>query len=395
MAEIEHLVGRIYDCAAEPDLWPEVLSELRDAVGAAYVGIGFADFTPVVHGLPAVWLRRNSPWDENWLVKLNGLMGKIPHGANLFKLPVDEAWTQLQQMPEDEFHQTEFYREWVEPQQLRDCLSLIYLKRDHLNGIITMPTSAKREPVTADACRLVEQLSPHIRRAMLINDISDKGRMALTLYRKVLDSLSVAVFVLGLGRRVVFTNAAGESLLETGDLLGLKSGVLAAHKVMGAPGGLDEAIDRALRGDMAIGITGIGVPLVGRHGDRAAAYVLPISGGEVRGAMGLGHCIVFVAQRQEQQPAVVELLRTLFDFTQTEARVASLISQGEGPQAIAQMLGLSIHTVRSHLKHVYAKSRTGDQTALSGLLNSLVPPVLIGPPDGSPTGSPEAGKPAS
>jgi DNA-binding CsgD family transcriptional regulator len=51
------------------------------------------------------------------------------------------------------------------------------------------------------------------------------------------------------------------------------------------------------------------------------------------------------------QPMAIEILRTMFDLSPTEARVAILIAKGEGPAMIADSLAISINTVRSHLAH--------------------------------------------
>ena len=181
--------------------------------------------------------------------------------------------------------------------------------------------------------------------------------------------------MVGLGRRVAFANAAGEVMLSDGNHLVQSGGVLQARRVAGDVSALDEAIDRASKGDVAIGISGIGVPLIGKDGDRVAAYVLPIAGKDLRAEMGQGHCAVFIARRGEQQPLAIEILRTMFDLTISEARIATLIAKGDGPQAIAESLGISVNTVRSHLQHAYAKTGSSDQTALSALVNGLMPPV--------------------
>jgi DNA-binding CsgD family transcriptional regulator len=130
-----------------------------------------------------------------------------------------------------------------------------------------------------------------------------------------------------------------------------------------------------LQGDDVLGIRGIGVPLVGLSGERAAAYVLPLAGGDARRALGEGHCAVFVARRGEQQPMAMEVLRTLFDLTAAEARVSLLVSKGDNPQMIADGLNISLNTVRTHLKNSFAKTRCGEQVSLAGLINSLIPPL--------------------
>jgi DNA-binding CsgD family transcriptional regulator len=202
-----------------------------------------------------------------------------------------------------------------------------------------------------------------------------KGNMALALCRQVLDTISSAVFVVGLGRKLMFANAAGDVLLREGGMLSTTNGALTARHGAGRASALEQAIDRALQGDAAAGVSGIGVPLVGADGERAAAYVLPVAGQDFRGCLGPGHCAVFIAQRGEHQPMAVEMLRTMYDMTHAEARVAYFVSLGRRPSDIADCLGISMSTVRSHLKHAFSKSETCDQSSLGALVNQLLPPI--------------------
>lgn len=376
MLDYERIVGSIYDCAANPELWPDTLGQVRDSVGGAYALAAFVDMTELALGRPTSFKRVNSTWDEAWLRKLEILSDKLPNGGGVAGAEIDRSWTQLTRATEAEFQTTEFYNVWAKPQGLRDVVNTPYLLRSTMIGMLSVPCFATREPYTTSECELIERITPHVRRAMLINDMTDKGNLALALYRKVLDQLSVAVFVLGLGRRIAFTNASGDAMLSDGNHVRSASGVLTAQRIIGAPSALDEAIDRAAAGDTAIGISGIGVPLVGANGERSAAYVLPIVGKDIRGDMGKGHCAVFISQRGEQQPMAIEILRTVFDLSPTEARVTTLIAKGEGPAMIAESLAISINTVRSHLARAFAKTNTTDQTSLGALVNKLMPPIV-------------------
>ncbi len=376
MVDYEKLVGSIYDCAANPELWPDALALIRDAVGGAYALVGFVDLSEMSQGQQPFFKRHNSVWDEEWLLKLERALMLIPGGGGLQNTDVDESWTQLSRTPEAEFQTSDFYKSLIQPMNLRDTINTPYIRRPTMMGMLSIPCSQTRQPYGDVEARLTGNLTPHVRRAMMINDIVDKGNMATMLYRKVLDTLSVAVFVVGLGRRVKFTNARGDAMLRDDILLGLNNQTLQAKRTAGAESALDDAIDRALKGDAAVGISGIGVPLIGTNGSRAAAYVLPIAGHDLRGEMGPGHCAVFVANRSEQQPLVIEILRTLFDLTVSEARVAALLAKGEKPVSIATTLDVSVNTIRSHLKHAYAKTDTADQTSLSALIHSVLPPIV-------------------
>jgi DNA-binding CsgD family transcriptional regulator/PAS domain-containing protein len=375
MFDYDKLVGSIYDCAANPELWPATLTEIRDHVGAAYALVGYIDITPTAQGLPPIQFRRNTEWSEEWIQRLEAKVAKTLFGENILHGAIDAAWTTMSYTTEAEFLKSDLYREWVAPQNLRDTLNICYLSRKTARGVFAMPSYATRDLYSPQDCAFIERISPHVRRAIMINGLIDHGKMEVALYRHILDTLSTAVFVIGLGRRVAFANASAEALLSDGNYLTQANGTLQARRVAGDVSALDDAIDRASQGDSAIGITGIGVPLIGNDGERAAAYVLPISGKDLRGTMGQGHCAVFVARRGEQQPMAIEILRTLFDLTVSEARIACLIAKGDGPQAIAEALGVSVNTVRSHLQSAYAKTSAPDQTALGALVNGLMPPV--------------------
>jgi DNA-binding CsgD family transcriptional regulator len=163
-------------------------------------------------------------------------------------------------------------------------------------------------------------------------------------------------------------------MLTHGNLVGRTSGALVARRDT-VTHSLGEAIDRASKGDKALGIAGIGVPLLGVDGERAAAFVLPIGVSDMRMMVGKGHAAVFIGKRQEQQPLAIEILRTLFNLSQAEARIVMLSANGDAPTAIAQALGISIATVRSHLSNAFAKTGTKDRSRLVALVNQLLPPV--------------------
>ncbi len=202
--------------------------------------------------------------------------------------------------------------------------------------------------------------------------VNDDTTTALLM--NVLDALSIAIFVIDTRYHVVFTNKAGDAMLSEGKYVRLIAGALYEHHTIGVPSALRDAIDMISSG---MDTAGIGVPLVGANGKRSAGYVLPIAGQELSDAQNQKYCAVFVAQRGGQQPMIIEILRTMFNLTSSEARIAALIAKGDGPQTIAETLGVTINTVRSHLKHAFSKTSANDQTALGALVNGLIAPITL------------------
>lgn len=61
-------------------------------------------------------------------------------------------------------------------------------------------------------------------------------------------------------------------------------------------------------------------------------------------------------------------LTDTFGLTPKEIHVARMIARGQSPNQIAHALGISHHTVRNHLKSIYAKTDTRLQSALAVLI---------------------------
>jgi DNA-binding CsgD family transcriptional regulator len=57
------------------------------------------------------------------------------------------------------------------------------------------------------------------------------------------------------------------------------------------------------------------------------------------------------------------------ELTRREVQVASAVASGASDYVIGRRLGLSIWTVRTHLRHVFAKLDVPNRTALAGLVN--------------------------
>ncbi len=375
MQDYNQIVSDIYDCAANPDLWPETLNRMHDQMSCAYVMTSFGDFSNVDTNHRPIFNLKSSTWDQSWFKKLEQYMHTIPHVDVLYRSGIDHPWIQSDFITQEEVQQTDFYKQWVKPQKLLDCLNILFMDRQLLRGVISFTTPEGGRLFGEKERAFANFISPHMRRAIAINDMVDKGNLALSLFRKVLDTLSVPVCIVSTGGRLVFANARAEAVLSSGTLLRKVNGKLATARNDISGTAIDDAIERGVKGDTAVGISGIGVPLISLDGERAAAYVLPIRGDDIRSQMGDGHAVVFIAQRGEQQPMAVEILRTLFDLTPMEAKVAYATSLGENPEAIATAHGIAIDTVRSHLKKIYLKTDVTDKTALAARVNALMPPI--------------------
>ena len=84
--------------------------------------------------------------------------------------------------------------------------------------------------------------------------------------------------------------------------------------------------------------------------------------------------LIFVGDSDDRSPAPAETLAKLYGLTPAEARLVEGLLAGETLQDYADRPAVSLHTAKTHLKHVFAKTGTGRQANL--IRDLLTNPVL-------------------
>lgn len=91
----------------------------------------------------------------------------------------------------------------------------------------------------------------------------------------------------------------------------------------------------------------------------------------VRPAREQGFAVVALQRVDTSPPPPVTLLYELFHYTPTEAAIALALLRGEELSDIATSRGISLETVRGHVKSVLRKSGTSSQKQLTAMLSRL------------------------
>ena len=103
------------------------------------------------------------------------------------------------------------------------------------------------------------------------------------------------------------------------------------------------------------------------------AHVVPIRGSARDILFRCAAMLMLTPVTRPEAPSV-ELIRSLFDLTPVEARVARGLAAGQTVNDIATESGTSTNTVRSHVKVVLTKIGYNRQADVVALLNGLRPP---------------------
>jgi DNA-binding CsgD family transcriptional regulator len=181
-----------------------------------------------------------------------------------------------------------------------------------------------------------------------------------------LDLLAVGVLVVDGAARVLFANAAAREIAAAGDVLVLTDvAVRPRRREQGD-------VFRRFVGSAAAGKPG-GSLVLSRppHQLPVSALVTPLASTLAMSPAAqsrLGAAAIFLSDPERQAVTPTEHLRALYKLSPTEARVAWLITRSVSIGRAAKALGLAPETVRTHLKHIYAKTGVNRQSALAHVL---------------------------
>ena len=98
--------------------------------------------------------------------------------------------------------------------------------------------------------------------------------------------------------------------------------------------------------------------------------------GDLAQASGLPTAVAFISDPDNRAQTWREVLRNVYGLTDAEADVAFLVLGGARIKEIARHRGVSLNTVRTHLKHIFDKTNAQSQADLVRVLLSGAPGLL-------------------
>jgi DNA-binding CsgD family transcriptional regulator len=370
-ARLSQLIGDIYDAALEPESWPRALGGVCGFVGGSQANIFWQD----VIGKSA---RRFYEWghDPHYTELYMDTYAKInPLFPGAFSFAVGQVFTQTDVMSFDDLHETRLYREWMQPQGFVDFLGCHLDKSGGTCIPVTVIRHERDGLVDEPAVARMNLLVPHVRRAALIGKVIDLRTCEAATLADTLDGLAAGIVLVDGTSRITYANANGQAMLDDGTILSGRGGRLAAREA-DADHVLKEVFAAADRGDDAVGSRGVVVSMVTPGGQRYVAHVLPLTAGARRraGRTYDAAAAMFVHEAALETPSMPDALAKAYKLTAMELRVLLGIVQVGGGPSVAEELGISETTVRSHLRHVYEKTGANRQADLVKLVAAFESP---------------------
>jgi DNA-binding CsgD family transcriptional regulator len=369
--ELSLLIGDIYDASLDTALWPAVFEK-----SSKYLrGFSCLHSRDLVEKTSQIHFQSGyDPHFLNLYVEKYGKTNPLFPTATFFE--IERMLSIPDCLPFKEFRETQFAREWALPQGLIDLVFCNLEKSPTSSHLFSVMRHVRDGRVDDDVRRKFALVVPHLRRALLISQVIERHKVEAAALADTLDTLASGMFLVDATARIVHVNASGYAMLDQANVLRAPSGRLGANDPA-ADQALLDVFTSAASGDSHLGRKGIAVPLEGRNGERYVAHVLPLTSGKRRGA-GVSYAAVaavFVRKAGLDLPPPPVVIAQQFQLTPAELRVLFCVVEISGLAEVADVLGLSEATVRTHLRHIFEKTETHRQADLVKLVAGYcVPP---------------------
>ena len=344
--------------------WTTALAALAAVTGSRsgqLIGVG------AEAAVPFNWITNLDPAGIDEFNAMNGgdprLNARVRAGL---QAPELQAITEPEFATEDDLR-TPVYDLYRRYDILDNCQTTLLRESDLAVGLAVMRTR-KQGQISAEQRRAFTVVAPHVRAAV-------RTQMALqsqgaALVAGSMEALSMAVFVCDGQGRVRAMSPQAEALALSGGHLRLRGGHLTASS-----GPDTRALSIALRqAAFARSLakrpaTMLMVRSAAEGGEPLLVEVASVPGESH--SFGLGVAALVVARSPRRDEARVAMVaKALFGLTQAEAAVVADLVAGLSADAIADRAGVSVETIRSHIKRVFQKAGVRKQIELISLVTA-------------------------
>jgi DNA-binding CsgD family transcriptional regulator len=369
----EQLVGELYDAALSPQRWTKSLNGVCEWLG----GDSFHFFGWDVRASAPIFSMVGHDHLNDVQDQYGAYYGAIdPRMELVAKARPGELTICHHHFDRRYVDRSEFYQDFFIPNGLRYVFGSTLVRQDGIDATIGFVRINGRKPYNSEEILRLTKLMPHLQRSVRIYLETEDLRQRALIGERGLDALEIGVLATDEAGRMVFANRRADALLREGDTLKLRHGLLVATLAEEA-----SRLDAALRRTVSSGHAE-SVRLMGGgedpHAKSCFVTVLPLAEqNPLVGIFGRPKLLLLVSQGAHQRVLTGKQLMQLFALSPAEARLARALVQGQTAEQYAMENALSMATVRTQLRAVFAKTATRRQSDLVRLLSGI--PSVRGP----------------
>ena len=368
--EALHLIELIYGAVSDPAQWPLLLETLAAAV-KAHGGL----LRQVNYGSDRVGFSETLGYEDSYVRAYEDYYIHLdPYRDLLLSQPVGTILTTERDTNRQAHLRSEYFNDYERPQDRIHVLGSVFNREGSSLLYFGLHRGQRSRGFTAKDLQLIHLLLPHLARAVQLQGLLAQTRQRQGLAEAALDRIRLGVILTdGAGRPFQVNRAAEAMMAKTRALAVGPDGLTLCKSADTAR--LRRLIASAAAVTAGQGIEGGGDLQVLRPDGQTALqlWITPLSRVHLdpHFQAPAESAAVFASSRGSVS-LPWRRLATHYGLTPSEARLAASLSKGMSLEEFAGNAGVTIHTARSQLHSVFAKTGARRQSELTVLLLSGV-----------------------
>lgn len=365
------LIELVYEAALEPQGWPKFLDALADFVRGTATVITFDDLERSQASI-AEAVNVDPEAIRTYETEFVGKNIWQNSGRHLFKPGV--VVTGEMTCSRSAFLKSEYYNEFLRHLGIFHGFGAVLAPEPGALGFLASFRAGSQGEFDRDTLDVVRRILPHVQRALQlrqrVSHLEWQRNAALTS----LDRIGQAFVAVTKDATVICANAHAEHLLRVGNGL-----IVTGRRIAASRTSSTARLRQAIASAAAVGESqsaGCAVQVERIGGAPLRLLVCPLPRAHVLDRWGLESCVaLFVSDPDDIKMPDAALLAATFGLTPAECRVLTALVGGLSVKETAAACGVSVGTVRWHLKRMTGKMGVSRQAEAVALAIRAVPPA--------------------
>ena len=364
--QFQKIISCIYDAALDPELWENVIQQMSITFKAdqGYMRVINTKSSHVQHVYAH---NKDAQWEKPYK---DYYIHKDPWLNDILKSKESFISCTHHYLSNKEYEALEFHRDFVVPQKTHYGMGGKIHIKNNLESFLGLNRDKKRQGFEDEYLDALRSFTPHIQKALLINQKTQHDNLKHNLLSDALNQINSPLLLVNKNGGILFINSQAEQLIELRTDISIKNNHLALsspldHKKLGKLIHQATGKDNSIRQGRAMCFTD------STSNSSISILVSPINPQIVHiDTQSNENILLALSTHQDQKSLSVELLTGLYNLTPAEARLTANLCQGLSLDEISEKLELSKNTLKSQLRSTFAKTGVSRQAELMRLINA-------------------------
>jgi DNA-binding CsgD family transcriptional regulator len=353
--DAQSIIEDIYAGTIDEQIWHRAILSIIETVGGASASLTCVNPRTSIAFRSEVYKLDREVFD----MYVNDWFDHEIRFAPALHLPAGEPFFEKKLLPTREWKRSAIYNELLCRIDRPWFLCFWLHKTDEKLSALAIHSGRVRGPFDEHDGERIQPFIPHLQRALNIRDRLESSRLRTDMLATTIDQLPFGIIVLdGRGRILECSAMASALMTPRSGIARYPDGTLRLRGPAGAQ------LDRWILGGTPPLENPDGLLRThGPDGNPVSIMAMPVPVSTPSWLNGDAGWMLLVFDPARHRPRV-ELIGLDLDISPREAELAALLAQGLDMSLIAARMGISLHTARTHLKTIFAKTGCCSQVEL-------------------------------